>query len=166
MSFNGSGVFIVNSVGQPVVDGTVISASAFNALTADLATGLTNTITKDGQSTTTARVGFAFGINTNAGAVNNPSIVFDGSNGAGFYSPAASQIALSIADTQMVLFSNGFASFAGAKVVTKASTTSKAGFNMPPGAAPAVAPEDGDMWTTTAGLFVRINGVTKTVTLT
>jgi hypothetical protein len=33
------------------------------------------------------------------------------------------------------------------------------------GAAPS-APVDGDMWSTTAGLFIRINGVTKTVTLT
>jgi len=40
-----------------------------------------------------------------------------------------------------------------------------AGLNLPHGAAPT-APADGDMWTTTAGLFVRVNGVTKTVTLT
>lgn len=56
MSFNGNGTFIINSTGQPVVTGTVISSTAFNALTADLATGLTTTITKDGQTTPTANL--------------------------------------------------------------------------------------------------------------
>lgn len=59
MSFNGSGTFLINSSGQPVVTGTTISSTVFNALTADLATGLTNAICKDGQSTTTATIPFA-----------------------------------------------------------------------------------------------------------
>jgi hypothetical protein len=56
MSFNGSGTFVINSAGQPVVTGTVISSTAFNALTADLATGLSTTITKNGQSIPTANL--------------------------------------------------------------------------------------------------------------
>jgi hypothetical protein len=63
MSFNGSGTFVINSTGQPVVTGTVISSTAFNALTADLATGLSTTITKNGQTTPTANLpmgGFKF----------------------------------------------------------------------------------------------------------
>jgi hypothetical protein len=56
MSFNGSGTFVINSAGQPVVTGTVISSTAFNALTADLATGLSTTMTKDGQTTATANI--------------------------------------------------------------------------------------------------------------
>ena len=56
MSFNGSGTFVINSTGQPVVTGTVISSTAFNALTADLATGLSTTLTKDGQTTATANI--------------------------------------------------------------------------------------------------------------
>jgi hypothetical protein len=56
MSFNGSGTFVINSTGQPVVTGTVISSTAFNALTADLATGLSTTITKNGQTTPTANL--------------------------------------------------------------------------------------------------------------
>lgn len=56
MSFNGSGTFLINSAGNPVVTGTVISSTWLNALTADLATGLSNTITKDGQSTPTANI--------------------------------------------------------------------------------------------------------------
>jgi hypothetical protein len=56
MSFNGSGTFLINTAGQPVVSGTVISSTAFNSLTADLATGLSTCITKDGQTTPTANI--------------------------------------------------------------------------------------------------------------
>lgn len=68
MAYNGSGVFLINSTGQPVVSGTVISSTVFNALTADLATGLTDCVTKDGQSTTTAVIPFANGISIGGGA--------------------------------------------------------------------------------------------------
>ena len=64
MSYNGSGVFVINTAGQPVVTGTVISSTAFNALTADLGTGLSTAITKDGQTAATARIPFAQGINS------------------------------------------------------------------------------------------------------
>lgn len=56
MSFNGTGTFNINTTGQPVVGGTTISTTVFNALTADLANGLTNTLTKDGQSTPTNNI--------------------------------------------------------------------------------------------------------------
>lgn len=42
-------------------------------------------------------------------------------------------------------------------VVTAASATSGSGFRLPHGAAPTT-PTNGDLWTTTTGLFVRING--------
>lgn len=64
MSFNGSGTFVINSSGQPVVAGTTITSTAFNALTADLAVGLSTTICKDGQTTTTASIPFAQGLTT------------------------------------------------------------------------------------------------------
>jgi hypothetical protein len=82
MSYNGSGTFVINSTGQPVVTGTVISSTAFNALTADLATGLSTAITKDGQTTTTARVPFAQGISstlvTDATSTTTGSIISAG----------------------------------------------------------------------------------------
>lgn len=85
MSYNGSGTFNINSTGQPVVAGTVITASAFNALTADLATGLTTAITKDGQTTTTARIPFAQGINsslvTDSSSTSTGSIITAGGVG-------------------------------------------------------------------------------------
>jgi hypothetical protein len=59
MSYNGSGTFQINTAGQPVVAGTVISSTAFNSLTSDLANGLTTAITKDGQTTVTANIPLA-----------------------------------------------------------------------------------------------------------
>jgi uncharacterized protein (DUF1330 family) len=56
MSYNGSGTFNINTPGQPVVTGTTISSTAFNSLTADLATGLSTALTKDGQTTPTANL--------------------------------------------------------------------------------------------------------------
>jgi hypothetical protein len=56
MSYNGSGTFNINTAGQPVVTGTVISSTAFNLLTSDLATGLSTAMTKDGQTTATANI--------------------------------------------------------------------------------------------------------------
>jgi hypothetical protein len=56
MSYNGSGTFNINTTGQPVVTGTTITSTAFNLLTADLATGLTTALTKDGQTTPTANI--------------------------------------------------------------------------------------------------------------
>jgi hypothetical protein len=45
------------------------------------------------------------------------------------------------------------------ELVTLASATGTAGLNLPHGAAPT-SPVNGDVWTTTAGLFVRVNGST------
>lgn len=55
MSFS-SGVFSINSTGQPVVTGTVISSTVFNAFTADLATGLSTCVLKDGTQTITGNI--------------------------------------------------------------------------------------------------------------
>ena len=85
MSYNGSGTFLINTAGQPVVPSTIISSATFNALTADLATGLTTAITKDGQTTTTARILFAQGINstlvTDASSTSTGSIITTGGVG-------------------------------------------------------------------------------------
>ena len=85
MSYNGSGTFQINTSGQPVVAGTVISSTAFNALTADLATGLSTAITKDGQTATTARIPFAQGITstlvTDSSSTSTGSIITAGGLG-------------------------------------------------------------------------------------
>jgi hypothetical protein len=85
MSYNGSGTFTINTTGQPVVAGTIISSTAFNSLTSDLATGLTTAITKDGQTTTTARITFAQGftssLTTDSSSITTGSIITAGGVG-------------------------------------------------------------------------------------
>jgi hypothetical protein len=50
-------------------------------------------------------------------------------------------------------------------LVTAASASGGAGLNVPHGAAPS-APVNGDIWTTTTALSLRLNGATKTVAFT
>jgi hypothetical protein len=79
VSYNGSGTFNINTAGQPVVTGTVISSTAFNALTADLGTGLSTAITKDGQTVATARIPFASGI-SGPSVTNTAGVAVQGTN--------------------------------------------------------------------------------------
>jgi hypothetical protein len=60
-------------------------------------------------------------------------------------------------DAKMVVL--GGAVTATGKVVTSASSTSSAGFNLPPGTAPS-SPANGDCWTTSGGLYCQIAGST------
>lgn len=79
MSFNGSGTFVINSSGQPVSANTLIEASVFNAFTADIATGLSTAITKDGQTTVTANLpmaGYKF-TGLGAGSANGHSLRYE-----------------------------------------------------------------------------------------
>jgi hypothetical protein len=55
MPFNGSGTYSLPA-GNPVVTGTTISSSTTNTTNSDLATALTNCITRDGQSTPSANL--------------------------------------------------------------------------------------------------------------
>jgi hypothetical protein len=55
MAFNGSGTYNLPA-GNPVVTGTTISSSTSNTTNSDIATALTNCITRDGQSTPSANL--------------------------------------------------------------------------------------------------------------
>nr|MCH9837023.1 hypothetical protein [bacterium] len=50
-----------------------------------------------------------------------------------------------------------------ALLVTRASATTGSGLRVTPGTAPT-SPVNGDVWTDTAGIYARINGVTQTLT--
>ena len=56
MPFNGSGSFSPYTPGNPVVSGAVISATDHNNTITDLASGLSNAVTRDGQSPATANL--------------------------------------------------------------------------------------------------------------
>ena len=58
MAFNGSGTFVLVS-GNPVVTGTTISSTVQNNTNNDIANGLSNCLTRDGQSTPTSNIPMA-----------------------------------------------------------------------------------------------------------
>ena len=123
MSYNGSGTFQINTSGQPVVAGTVISSTAFNALTADLATGLSTAITKDGQTTTTARIPFAAGISstlvTDSSSISTGSIITAG--GAGIAKNLYVGVNANVAGTLGV---TGVATFSAAPIYSSLTASS------------------------------------------
>lgn len=53
MSWNGSGTYTAPGASFPEVNGTTIDATRFNATITDMATGITNCLTKDGQNSPT-----------------------------------------------------------------------------------------------------------------
>lgn len=69
-AFNGSGTFVVTGVGLPYVTATTISSTVANQLNTDLATGLSTTICKDGQTTPTANLPMGTFKHTGAGAAS------------------------------------------------------------------------------------------------
>lgn len=56
MPFNGSGTFTVYTPGNPIANGDTSNATYFNNTMTDFATGLSNTMTKDGQGVPTANI--------------------------------------------------------------------------------------------------------------
>lgn len=56
MSFNGAGVFTIDTFGNPVVADTEISSTVHNATMAEIAAALSLCLTRDGQSTVSANL--------------------------------------------------------------------------------------------------------------
>ena len=72
---------------------------------------------------------------------------------------SAATLAFRLADDSADAAISAAAVTASGKVSGPAATTSLASFNAPHGTAPS-SPTNGDIWTTTAGLYARINGAT------
>lgn len=105
-----------------------------------------------GKVTTAASATGGAGLNLPHGAApTSPA------NGDIWTTTAAAFVRLNGATAQLA--TTGSVTFTG-KVTTPASATGAAGFNLPHGAAPT-SPSNGDIWSTTTGLFVRLNGVTN-----
>jgi hypothetical protein len=128
MAFNGSGTFVrlYNWVADAAL-GTKIRADKMDGEMDGFATGLTNTITRDGQSTTTARIPLAAGLQLNVGAVGAPSINFAADSDTGTYSPGSDQWAVTAGGIQRFLVNAGAISVTGTFAVSSdfAVATSK-----------------------------------------
>ncbi len=92
MAFNGSGVHNrVHDWTQDLTNTVPVTASRMDAEHDDISAALSNTICRDGQSTTSARIPFASGVSAAAGATS--SVAYAQTNGAntGMYFPATDQ---------------------------------------------------------------------------
>jgi hypothetical protein len=139
----------VTATGNFIGGGT---ANQFNAASAELKIGAhTNTTTSPILSMSTGGVGgnsnlikfYTGGVDLNAQIKN----------------PVSSQtLEIYAASTLAATFATTGTTFAGT-VIAPAATASLAPLRIPHGTAPT-SPTNGDMWTTTAGLYIRINGAT------
>lgn len=92
MAFNGSGVFNrVHSWATDKTNTVPVTASRMDAEDDGFATGLSNTICRDGQSTTTARIPFASGVSAPAGSIASVSYAQTNDLNTGLYFPATDQ---------------------------------------------------------------------------
>jgi hypothetical protein len=92
LAFNGSGVFVrVHDWTTDLGNAVPVTASRADAEDDGFATGLSNTICRDGQSTTTARIPFAAGTSSIAGTTASVSYAQTNDNNTGLYFPASDE---------------------------------------------------------------------------
>jgi hypothetical protein len=123
--------------------------SALKGLAPASGGGTTNFLRADGAW---AAPGGGGGTTTNALTMNN------GGSGAASGSTFNGSAAVTLSYNTLGAAPLASPTFTG-KVTTAASATGGAGLNLPHGAAPS-SPANGDVWTTTSGIFWRINGAT------
>tara|TARA_R110002126_G_scaffold259852_3_gene402836 strand:+ start:980 stop:1945 length:966 start_codon:yes stop_codon:yes gene_type:complete len=170
MSYNGSGTFVINSTGQPVVTGTVISSSTFNSLTADLGTGLSTAITKDGQTTTTAKIPFAQGLsaavasNFAAGTVGAPSIYLSTDTTTGLYRIGANNDGFAISGVKLLDLGSALVGVTGA--LTVSTTLNVTGVATLGNGAILGTPASGTVTNLTGTASININGTVGATTPT
>lgn len=99
MSRNSGGTYALPA-GQPVVSGTTISATTFNTLTADLASEVTDSLSRSGKGSMTAP------IRVPDGDQDQPGLSFSGEINTGFFRPGAASLELSLAGVPIALFTS------------------------------------------------------------
>jgi hypothetical protein len=92
LAFNGSGVFVrVHDWTTDLAGAVPVTASRMDAEDDGMATGLSTTICRDGQSTTTARIPFAAGTSAAAGTTASVAYSQTNDNNTGLYFPGTDQ---------------------------------------------------------------------------
>ena len=96
MPFNGSGTFTIVNTFTP---NTTISSSAVNGNFSDIAAGLSDCLTRDGQA------GMSAPLDIVSGTVGNPGLEFTSQQGTGLYLATAGNVGLAIASAAAFAFS-------------------------------------------------------------
>jgi hypothetical protein len=91
---------------NPGIDGQPAATADWNALLADLASALSNSIAADGETPTTKIIPFAYGIGINAGSITSPAVQVTGDPTTGIYAPAAGQLGFICSGTNVLTLSS------------------------------------------------------------
>lgn len=106
MPRNGSGTMVREGGTTAWVDdrnaNTKIRADLHDTHDQDIADEISNSISKDGQTTTTAMIPFAAGLSVSDGAVGTPSITFSSDLNSGFYRIGADNIGLALNGAKVI----------------------------------------------------------------
>lgn len=97
MARNSAGTYSLPA-GQPVVSGTVISAATENALTGDLATEITNSLSRDGYG------GMRAALKNVNGTTASPAVAFNNDPNSGVYLNAVGDLRISVAQNDREWF--------------------------------------------------------------
>lgn len=131
MAFNGSGTHNrVHDWTQDLTSTIPVTASRMDAEHDDISSSLSNTICRDGQSTTTARIPFASGVSCAAGSTSSVAYAQANDPNTGLYFPATDQWGLvaggaaTLAGTSSGVSVSGTLSASGSLSVTGAATLS------------------------------------------
>ena len=107
MPRNGSGQYVPPSSSfNPAVPETTIVSEDWNDLLTDMADALTDSLSSDGETPTTARIPFAFGLSTAAGSVSAPAFSATADTDTGVYFPAANQVGIAVGGALVALFTS------------------------------------------------------------
>jgi len=181
MPRDGSGTYTLPAGVNPVVAGTVIDVLWANPTLGDVATALTDSLSRTGSGGMLAPF-----LNAD-GAIGAPGIAWVNEVAMGIYRPNANEMRFVTAGVDQVrtvvdannplqVWVDSDSSFRTVlnifspytivgdwtwegRLVTDDSTTVRAGLNVPLGVAPT-SPVDGDIWLTAGNLFARVNGAT------
>ena len=155
--------FVVRAPTYAFVGASTITNAATVAISGAPIAGtnatLTNTVALWVQSGTSRFDGVAL---ISAGTAALPGLAIFGNANTGIYSVSTNQLGITTGGVLRFDVSTT-AVTSTLPLVAPASTTSAASARQPHGTAPT-SPVNGDEWTTTAGKFVRINGVTYNMT--
>jgi hypothetical protein len=148
-ALTGAGTFATLQGALLTAQQAALTTAAISALTISVS-GTAPTVAVDNNSTLIATTAFIQGQKATSNPLMNNAVAIGTSTK---WSP---QDHVHPVDTSRAPLASP--TFTG-KVTTAAPVVGSSGFNLPPGTAPT-PPADGDVWTTTAGMFVRVAGVT------
>lgn len=123
MAFNGSGVHNrVHDWTQDLTNAIPVTASRMDAEHDDISAALSNTICRDGQSTTAARIPFASGVSAGGGTPSSVAYAQTGDTNTGLYFPGADQWGMVAGGTSVLSGSSSGVSVTGTHAVSGNAT--------------------------------------------